>query len=116
MYAAKAGTYKLTGMLIEDAANTGMSVSAINSLNLVVGYLTDYAGETITIDTDGGTATLELSITAPPENHSTGNWGDLDQMHVLLYTQAKYGTQAKVRVTAPLNDSSWYIDNSLQVE
>ena len=116
VYAAKAGTYKLTGMLIEDAANTGMSVSAINSLNLVVGYLTDYAGETITIDTDGGTATLELSITAPPENHSTGNWGDLDQMHVLLYTQAKYGTQAKVRVTAPLNDSSWYIDNSLQVE
>lgn len=116
VYASKAGTYKLTGMLIEDAANTGMSVSAINSLNLIVGYLTDYAGETVTIDADGGSASLELSIQAPPEYHSSGNWGDLDQMHVLLYTQAQYGTQAKVRATAPLNDTSWYIDNSLQVE
>ena len=116
VYAAKAGTYKLTGMLIEDSANTGMSVSAINSLNLIVGYLTDYAGETFTIDSDGGTASFDLSITVPPENHSSGNWGDLDQMHVLLYTQVRYGTQAKVRVTAPLNDSSWYIDNSLQAD
>ncbi|MBR4826826.1 MAG: hypothetical protein IKZ91_02970 [Bacteroidales bacterium] len=115
VYAAKAGTYKLTGVLIEESASYGNGgMYTKNSSNLVVAMLTEYSGQSFTIDSDGGTASFELSVTAPEEVHSsaTGNWGDLDQMQILLYTQVAYGTQAKVNVTAPLNSSTHYIDNS----
>lgn len=115
VYAAKAGTYKLTGVVIEESASYGNGgMYTKNSSNLIVAMLTDYNGQSFTIDSDDGTASFELSVTAPAEVHSsaTGNWGDLDQMQLLLYTQVAYGTQAKVRVTAPLNNSTYYIDNS----
>ena len=115
VYAAKAGDYRLSGLIIEKRASYGNGgLYTKDSDNLVVAMLTDYYGQSFTVDTDGGTASFELSVTAPAEVHSsqTGNWGDLDEMQILLYTQRAYGSQAKVRATAPLNDSSRYIDNS----
>ena len=115
VYAAKAGTYSLTGAIIEESASYGNGgISTKSSHNLIVAMLTAYTGSSVTIDSDGGTATLELSVTAPEEVHSaqSGNWGDLGEMSILLFTRTAYGTKAKVNVTAPLNDSSLYIDNS----
>ena len=115
VYAAKAGTYSLTGAIIEESASYGNGgLSTKSSHNLIVAMLTAYTGSSVTIDSDGGTATLELSVTAPDEVHSaqSGNWGDLGEMSILLFTRTAYGTKAKVNVTAPLNDSSLYIDNS----
>lgn len=115
VYASKAGSYKLTGLLLEDSISyiPGGEMFSMNGIHSIVGFLTDAGGDTVVIDSDGGSKLVNLSVQAPAEYHGeAGNWGDLGEMYLMLYVQAPFGDQAKVNAGAPLNGSKYYIDNS----
>ena len=126
VYAAKAGTYRLTGLIVEEQTGyvPGGLLFSAHPNNAIVGYVTDCKGEEITFESDNSTKTVKLSVVAPPnfkgvENWSAGmingNYGDWDELWMVFFTAEQFGTQVPYRMD-PNQPSDYYIDNCLYVK
>lgn len=116
VYAAKAGTYKLRGHLLDDASSYtpggAMYHSGMN--NTVMKFFTDKRGDTLVFETDGSTKTLSYSVIAPDEFSypETGGWGHLETERVMFFTEVPYSADGRVNASAEINAHGHYIDNS----
>ena len=116
VYAAKAGTYKLRGHLLDDASSYtpggAMYHSGMN--NTVMKFFTDKRGDTLVFETDGSTKTLSYSVIAPDEFSyaQTGGWGHLETERVMFFTEVPYSADGRVNASAEINAHGHYIDNS----
>ena len=109
VYAAKAGTYKLTGLLIDDYVLSGTTMSAYPYTRIVTQIVPDYKGQEITFAADGSTQSFSFEIPVTPEYRGYGGtWGILENYYLMFYVRAQYGSQAVIGN----EENGWYIDNS----
>ena len=118
MYAAKAGTYRLRGLLTEasTAYTSGGASMRLAATNTVMGFFTNPNGDSVTFDTNRSTKTLSYSVVVLPEfmSEGVGGWGRLSDMSATFFTEAPYGDTGRVNNTAEVNWHGYYIDNSRQ--
>lgn len=125
VYAAKAGTYRLTGLLVEQQISyiPGGMIFAEYPANAIVGYVTNHRGEEITFESDNSTKTVTLHAVAPPNFKGyddwtagmiNGNYGDWDEMWMVFFTAEQFGTQVPFRMMG--NSKDYYVDNCLYVK
>jgi hypothetical protein len=109
VYAAKAGTYKLTGLLIDNYVLSGTTMSAYPYTRIVTQIVPDYKGQEITFASDGTTQSFSFEIPVTPEYRGYGGtWGILENYYLMFYVRAQYGSQAVIGN----EENGWYIDNS----
>ena len=109
VYAAKAGSYKLTGLLIDNYVLSGTGLSSSAYSKVVTQIVPDYNGQTITFAADGTTQNYTFDIPVAPEYRGGGGtWGILENYYLIFYVRAPYGNQAVIGASEP----GWYIDNS----
>ena len=124
VYAAKAGTYTLTGILVEQQISfvPGGMLAAAYADNGIIGYFDDnYMGQSITFESDNMVKSVQMSIVAPaysgePENWqagiSYGGHGHWEDMWMLFITGRQYGGQVAFHMGSRPTD--WYVDNCRQ--
>lgn len=109
VYAAKAGTYKLTGLLVDNYVLSGTTLSSYPYTRIVSEIVPDYNGQEITIAADGTTQNYSFEIPVREEYRGYGGtWGILENYYLIFYVRAPYGAQAVIGASEP----GWYIDNS----
>lgn len=108
-YAAKAGTYKLTGLLVDNYVYSDTGLSSERFTRVVTSVLPDYKGEEVVFESDNTTKQLQYVFAVPSEyNGQGGRWGELEEYYIVFYTRASYDGHLRLGCA----ESSWYIDNS----
>lgn len=126
VYAAKAGTYRLTGMIVERTISyiPGGILAAADPQNAIVGWVTSYQGEEITFESDNSTKTVTFHTEAPPECNFLENWsagmveasfGHWSDLWMVFFTAEQFGTQVQFRME-PDGPNDYYVDNCLYVK
>ncbi len=103
VYMKKAGTYKITVLLVEDNIVGYQSGESNNYVHNGVGRiaLSDILGDEISTQYDNRTHTQEYSCNIPSEYN-------LDNIRIVVYTHTQFGSQEIIRTE---DYGAYYIDN-----
>ena len=126
VFAAKAGTYRLTGLIVERQVTyiPGGLLFAVSPSNHIIGYVTDYRGEEITFESDNSTKTVTLHAEVVPECTVPSDWhapmvaagyGRWSYLWMVFFTAEQFGTQVQFRMK-PDGPNDYYVDNCLYVK
>lgn len=126
VFAAKAGTYRLTGLIVEKQISyyPGGLLYAASPANAIIGYVTDYRGEEITFESDNSTKSVTLHAEVTPQSTIPSDWhagvvaagyGVWSSLWMVFFTAEQFGTQVQFRME-PDGPNDYYVDNCLYVK
>lgn len=111
LYAAKAGTYKMLGAVIDKSVYYNIGILYSHDIYHLVRkpLFTSTYGDQIVFDTDGSTKTFSYTIDLPDEfSGAAGTWGQRKNQFILFAVKAQYEDQVRISNEGEYN---WYFDN-----